>query len=87
MTAAALPALQRRMLETTLGIDVIGVVKPEAAQAVASVMGRTLLMAWSGQSFALSSEPIWVGYTFGARAPGPLWCCGTACSSTRAPAT
>src|ERR1700712_3527359 len=32
MTAAALPALQRRMLETTLGIDVIGVVKPEAAQ-------------------------------------------------------
>src|SRR3954452_10666874 len=36
MTAAALPALQRRMLETTIGIDVIGVVKPEAAQAVAA---------------------------------------------------
>ena len=35
MTSAALPALQRRMLETTLGVDVIGVVKPEAAQAVA----------------------------------------------------
>src|ERR671917_1181338 len=33
-TAAALPALQRRMMETTLGIDVIGVVKPEAVQAV-----------------------------------------------------
>jgi glutamate racemase len=39
MTAAALPALQRRMLETTLGIDVIGVVKPEAAQAVAVTRG------------------------------------------------
>ena len=35
MTAAALPALQRRMLETTLGIDVIGVVRPEAARRVA----------------------------------------------------
>src|SRR4051794_15020855 len=39
MTAAALPALQRRMLETTLGVDVIGVVKPEAAQAVAVTRG------------------------------------------------
>lgn len=35
-------------------------VPPPAAQAVASVMGRTLLMAWSGQTFSLSSEPIWV---------------------------
>src|ERR687894_2882551 len=33
-TAAALPALQKRMMETTLGVDVIGVVKPEAVQAV-----------------------------------------------------
>src|SRR3712207_9398227 len=31
-TAAALPALQRRMMETTLGIDVIGVGRPEAVQ-------------------------------------------------------
>src|SRR3954467_9796095 len=46
MTAAALPALQRRMLETTLGIDVIGVVKPEAAQAVAVTRsGRIGLLA------------------------------------------
>jgi glutamate racemase len=33
-TAAALPALQARMMETTLGVDVIGVVRPEAVQAV-----------------------------------------------------
>jgi glutamate racemase len=46
MTAAALPALQRRMLETTLGVDVIGVVKPEAAQAVAMTRsGRIGLLA------------------------------------------
>lgn len=46
MTAAALPALQRRMLETTLGVDVIGVVAPEAAQAVAATRsGRIGLLA------------------------------------------
>jgi site-specific DNA-cytosine methylase len=31
-----------------------------AASAIASEMGRTLLLAWSGESFALSSTPIWV---------------------------
>lgn len=35
-------------------------VPPDAAQAVAETMGRTLLMAWSGQGFMLSSLPIWV---------------------------
>ena len=35
-------------------------VPPPAAQAIASAMGRTLLLAWSGESFMLSSEPIWV---------------------------
>ncbi|MDX6699865.1 MAG: glutamate racemase [Baekduia sp.] len=46
MTAAALPALQQRMLETTLGVDVIGVVAPEAAQAVAVTRrGRIGLLA------------------------------------------
>jgi glutamate racemase len=35
-TAAALPALQRRMMETTLGVDVLGVVRPGAVQAVAA---------------------------------------------------
>jgi glutamate racemase len=45
-TAAALPNLRRRMLETTLGVDVLGVVRPEASQAVASTRsGRIGLLA------------------------------------------
>jgi glutamate racemase len=45
-TAAALPALRRRMLETTLGVDVLGVVRPEAQQAVvATRSGRIGLLA------------------------------------------
>jgi glutamate racemase len=45
-TAAALPALRRRMMETTLGIDVLGVVRPEAVQAVAATRsGRIGLLA------------------------------------------
>src|SRR5947208_5761287 len=45
-TAAALPALQRRMMETTLGVDVLGVVKPGAVQAVnATANGRIGLLA------------------------------------------
>ncbi len=35
-------------------------VPPDAAQAIAETMGRTLLMAWSGETFRLSAEPIWV---------------------------
>lgn len=45
-TAAALPSLQRRMLETTLGVDVLGVVRPEALRAVAATRtGRIGLLA------------------------------------------
>lgn len=45
-TAAALPALRRRMLDTTLGVDVIGVVGPEAVQAVTATRnGRIGLLA------------------------------------------
>jgi glutamate racemase len=45
-TAAALPALQRRMMETTLGVDVLGVVRPEALLAVATTRtGRIGLLA------------------------------------------
>jgi glutamate racemase len=45
-TAAALPALRRRMQETTLGVDVLGVVRPEAIQAVtATANGRIGLLA------------------------------------------
>jgi len=45
-TAAALPALRRRMMETTLGVDVLGVVRPEALRAVAATRtGRIGLLA------------------------------------------
>ena len=45
-TAAALPLLERRMMETTLGVDVLGVVRPEALRAVASTRnGRIGLLA------------------------------------------
>src|SRR4051794_20450181 len=45
-SAAAFPALQARMMETTLGIDVIGVVSPAAVQAVAATnTGKVGLLA------------------------------------------
>ena len=45
-TAAALPALRERLLQTTLGVDVLGVVRPEAVQAVTSTRnGRIGLLA------------------------------------------
>ncbi len=35
-------------------------VPPEAAEAIAGVMGTTLLLAWAGETFTLSAQPIWV---------------------------
>lgn len=35
-------------------------VPPAAAEAIASQMYQTLLLAWSGETFLLSSAPIWV---------------------------
>ena len=35
-------------------------VPPAAAEAIACVMGTTLLLAWSGETFLLSAAPIWV---------------------------
>ena len=35
-------------------------VPPDAAEAIASTMGTTLLLAWSDQGFMLSAVPIWV---------------------------
>ncbi len=35
-------------------------VPPEAARAIAEVMGTTLLLSWSGETFVLSSTPVWV---------------------------
>src|ERR671924_2161692 len=45
-TAAALPALRQRLMQTTLGVDVLGVVQPGAVQAVAATRnGRVGLLA------------------------------------------
>lgn len=33
---------------------------PDAAEAIAGVMGTTLLLAMAGETFVLSSAPIWV---------------------------
>lgn len=38
----------------------IGGVDVDAAAAIASEMGRTLLLAWSGETFILDASPIWV---------------------------
>lgn len=35
-------------------------VPPPAAQAIAGMMGTTLLLAWSGETFSMSSTPVWV---------------------------
>jgi len=35
-------------------------VPPDAAEAIGDVMGTTLLLAWSGETFVLGSSPIWV---------------------------
>ena len=44
--SAALPVLRERMLQTTLGVDVLGVVQPGAVQAVAATRnGRIGVMA------------------------------------------
>lgn len=44
-TAAALPGLRSRMLQTTLGVDVLGVVQPAAVQAAAATRnGRVGLL-------------------------------------------
>jgi glutamate racemase len=45
-SAAALPALRERLMQTTLGVDVLGVVQPGAVQAVAATHnGRVGYMA------------------------------------------
>jgi site-specific DNA-cytosine methylase len=35
-------------------------VPPDAAEAIACVMGHAILLAWAGETFVLSSSPIWV---------------------------
>src|ERR1700693_1796218 len=46
VSSSALPSLSARMLQTTLGLDVLGVVRPEARQACAATRsGRIGLLA------------------------------------------
>lgn len=35
-------------------------IHPATAQAITQVIGTTLLLAWSGETFQLSAAPIWV---------------------------
>lgn len=35
-------------------------VPPDAARAIANVMGEVLLLTWTGETFAMGSTPIWV---------------------------
>jgi site-specific DNA-cytosine methylase len=35
-------------------------VPPDASEAIGSVIGQTLLLAWTGETFVLGSTPIWV---------------------------
>lgn len=54
----------RNMTADTIGKDwrerIGNAVPPDAAEAIAGVMGTTLLLAWSGETFVLSAAPIWV---------------------------
>ena len=52
-TAAALPALQARMMQTTLGVDVIGVVRPGGVHAVAATR--------NGRVGVLATDCVYVG--------------------------
>ncbi len=51
-------------------------VPPQAAEAIAHVMGTTLLLAWSGETFILSAQPIWVrpvAVALSVEQPAPGW--------------
>ena len=69
-TTLELAALQGLISEDELVLDGLSdaswrerignMVPPPAAQAIANLMGETLLLAWSGVTFTLSAAPIWV---------------------------
>lgn len=71
-TTLELAALQSLVDPNEIGFDLDGnsdsakrerignAVPPDAAKAIADVMGQTLLLAWSGEKFQLSDQPIWV---------------------------
>ncbi len=70
LTTLELAALQGLVSADTLDLDgnshsawrerIGNAVPPPAAAAIASVMGTTLLLARAGETFTLSSTPIWV---------------------------
>ncbi len=63
-------AYKRQLLAPGLALDgasdsawrerIGNAVPPDAAQAIAEVMGTTLLLAWQGETFVLNAMPIWV---------------------------
>lgn len=69
-TTLELAALQGMISEEELVLDgmsdaawrerIGNMVPPPSAQAIANLMGETLLLAWSGVTFTLSTAPIWV---------------------------
>ncbi|PWC48152.1 DNA methyltransferase [Azospirillum sp. TSA6c] len=55
------PGLELAGASDSLWREHIGnMVPPDAAAAMMGVIARTLLLAWAGESFLLSSDPIWV---------------------------
>lgn len=55
------PSLELAGASDSLWREHIGnMVPPDAAAAMMGVIARTLLLAWAGESFLLSSDPIWV---------------------------
>ncbi|MBP2302556.1 DNA cytosine methyltransferase [Azospirillum picis] len=55
------PALELAGSSDSLWREHIGnMVPPDAATAMMGVIARTLLLAWSGESFVMSCDPVWV---------------------------
>ena len=55
------PGLELAGSSDSLWREHIGnMVPPDAAQAMMGVIARTLLLAWSGETFVMSCDPVWV---------------------------
>ncbi|WP_434619305.1 DNA cytosine methyltransferase [Azospirillum sp. B2RO_4] len=55
------PGLELAGASDSLWREHIGnMVPPDAAQAMMGVIARTLLLAWSGETFVMSCDPVWV---------------------------
>ena len=77
-TAAALPALRERLMQTTLGVEVLGVVQPAAVQAVAAtrsgkvgVLGTPATVATGAYAAAIAAaDPFVEVVAVAVRGPG-----------------